>query len=462
MREWVLSIDSPPVPYQMAEKIALVLALHGFKVPGHLRGLQPDDLVELFEAKLTLAVLRRGMEKLDDSHMEGKLALGSQASSNQATLVKSSAEALASILAPEQYKQAETSIAVLEEDFGVSGLSTSLRPFEAIEKLGLAKAAGKDVDLLLSAKAENFRDLSVQGSYASVASALRCWHRFATLFLGYSEDSTLPPREAEHVVKFLAVFRKAKTAENYIGAIKWACIRTKLPITWRDATVAQGLAGAKRRTITMIGEAAQQRFFLTHVIMVQLIQMLLRMEVPPGMAVLAVIAWQFLLRVQSEGIPLVRGSPAACHGLPPACHSGVWIAADKIHIRLRKRKHRASGSWLKRACTCSECPLLCGIHFAGQYVMTKPIGEELFGFSQAQFTHAIKRALTLLEIPGASTFSLKAFRAGRATELALKGVPIGKILQAGEWKSSAFLRYIDEDTVDHASFAHEILESDDE
>jgi hypothetical protein len=212
----------------------------------------------------------------------------------------------------------------------------------------------------------------------------------------------------------------------------------------------------------MIGEAAQQAFFLTHEIMVQLVQMLLRMEVPPGMAVLAVIAWQFLLRVQSEGVPLLRGLPSSCNGLPTACHSGVWISGERIHIRLRKRKHRPSGSWLKRACTCNECPLLCCIHFAGQYIMSKPIGDPLFGFSHAQFTHAIKRALMLLEVHGAIRFSLKAFRAGRATELAKKGVPIGKILQAGEWKSSAFLRYIDEDTVDHASFAHEILESDDE
>jgi hypothetical protein len=258
------------------------------------------------------------MEKLENSNMEGRLALNwsTPSGSNQTAVVKSSAEELASILAPAQYEQAEASIAALELGLGVSGSSTSLKPFDDIEKLGLAKAAGKDVDLLLAAKAENFRDLSVQGSYASVASALRCWHRFATLFLGYPEASTLPPKEAEHVVKFLAIFRKAKTAENYIGAIKWAGIRTQLPITWRDATLAQGLAGAKRRSITMIGEAAQQAFFLTHEIMVQLAQMLLQMEVPPGMAVLAVIAWQFLLRVQGEGVPLLRGLPSSCNGLP--------------------------------------------------------------------------------------------------------------------------------------------------
>jgi hypothetical protein len=198
MRIWLLSIDSPQVPFQMAERIALILALHGFKVPGHLRGLQPDDLLELFEEKSALAVLRRGMEKLENSHMEGRLAKNWSTSScsNQTAVVKSSAEELAGILAPAQYKQAEASIAALELDLGVSGLSTTLKPFDAIERLGLAKAAGKDVDLLLAAKAENFRDLSVQGSYASVASALRCWHRFATLFLGYPEEGTLPPRGA--------------------------------------------------------------------------------------------------------------------------------------------------------------------------------------------------------------------------------------------------------------------------
>ena len=97
----------------------------------------------------------------------------------------------------------------------------------------------------------------------------------------------LPPKEAEHVVKFLAMFRKAKTAENYIGAIKWAGFRTQLPITWRDATLAHCLAGAKRRSITMIGEAAQQAFFLTHEIMVQLAQCCCKWK--------CLRAWRYLL-----------------------------------------------------------------------------------------------------------------------------------------------------------------------
>ena len=54
----------------------------------------------------------------------------------------------------------------------------------------------------------------------------------------------------------------------------------------------------------------------------------------------------------------------------------------------------------------------------------------------------------MLGIPGAPSFSGKAFRAGKATALAAAGASIGQILLAGEWKSRAFLRYVDEDSVD--------------
>jgi hypothetical protein len=51
-------------------------------------------------------------------------------------------------------------------------------------------------------------------------------------------------------------------------------------------------------------------------------------------------------------------------------------------------------------------------------------------------------------VPAASSFSLKAFRAGKATALAAKGHAYSKILAAGQWASGAALRYIDDDVVD--------------
>jgi hypothetical protein len=102
------------------------------------------------------------------------------------------------------------------------------------------------------------------------------------------------------------------------------------------------------------------------------------------------------------------------------------------------------------------------MHVANKYIERVSPEERLFDFTASQFVCAIKRALTLLSIDGAHMFTPKAFRAGRATELASKGVPIGQILKAGEWRSSAFLRYVDEDVVDASSFVHEIIDSEEE
>ena len=60
---------------------------------------------------------------------------------------------------------------------------------------------------------------------------------------------------------------------------------------------------------------------------------------------------------------------------------------------------------------------------------------------------AVRRMLTLLGHKDANRCTLKAFRAGRATSLAAAGSPIGVILAAGEWKSSAFLRYCQADEI---------------
>ena len=54
--------------------------------------------------------------------------------------------------------------------------------------------------------------------------------------------------------------------------------------------------------------------------------------------------------------------------------------------------------------------------------------------------------LTLLGHKDANKCTLKAFRVGRATSLAA-GSPIGVILAAGEWKSSAFLWYCQADEI---------------
>ena len=435
----------------------MALALHGFRRPCHLVGLQPADLESLFESPVSLATVRRGVHQLEAVHLSTVIVT----ECSLPVRAKSSLS-VADQMAPGAFETAEASIIAMEAALNVPTMSLSMRPREAVENLVLAQSAGMDPKLLLDIKADHLRNMSVQGSYRSVASALRCWHRFATGILSYTEEATLPPKSSEHAVLFVTIFRKAKTAENYLGSVRWACVRLGLKTDWRDASVMQALARAKKRTISILGDAQRQNFLLTTSSMVQLVQMLVQLDVPRGMLVLAVLAWQFLLRVQSAGVMMCAGDTSCAHGLQHGVNGVVWMFNQEVHLRLRRRKHRPNGSWLRCKCSCDECVLLCPVHFVGVYVAQTNVGTPLLNFTVPQCVNAIKRALTLLGVENARCFSLKAFRAGHATELAKKGTPIGQILKAGEWRSSAFLRYVDEDVVDANSFANEILDSQDE
>ena len=66
--------------------------------------------------------------------------------------------------------------------------------------------------------------------------------------------------------------------------------------------------------------------------------------------------------------------------------------------------------------------------------------------------------MTLLGHNDASHATLKSFRCGRATSLAANGHSFGEILIAGEWKSSAFVRYCQDDDLSVSVLRNVVLE----
>ena len=88
-------------------------------------------------------------------------------------------------------------------------------------------------------------------------------------------------------------------------------------------------------------------------------------------------------------------------------------------------------------------------------------GQRLCEFTPHTFLSQLKRLLAILQIGGAEKTTLKCFRAGKATAMAAEGRGLGEILTAGEWRSKAFLRYIDEDMVDAAQLLSEAIEQSD-
>ena len=90
-------------------------------------------------------------------------------------------------------------------------------------------------------------------------------------------------------------------------------------------------------------------------------------------------------------------------------------------------------------------------------------GSRLLPSSSHHMLTAIRRILGALNVDKPEEFTLKMFRAGHATALAEEGKSIGDILRAGEWKSAAFLAYVNEDAVDASQLLDAVLDdSDDE
>ena len=328
--------------------------------------------------------------------------------------------------------------------------------------MAAACADGAPVEEVLLARASALRMEGKRKSLPQVAAALRCWHAFAAEVLGYPESATLPPREGSHVEMFVAIFRNPATAQNYVGFLKWSCLHLRLPTEWYTATVVDTLRGARKRHLRLVGGAKHAAEILTDDCMQRLVALADKLKFKE-FALLALVSWEFILRCQSEAIPLLAGCAGDATCLPASRHSGVWVAGDHhLCLRLRRRKNRPQGSLLKRPCTCATTSRqFCVVCRILARLKLRETASPLWELTSDQALKQLRRLLALLAVPNAQKYTLKAFRAGKATALAASGKSLGVILAVGEWRSSAFLSYVDTDAVDHAQLLDQTLAASD-
>ena len=73
-----------------------------------------------------------------------------------------------------------------------------------------------------------------------------------------------------------------------------------------------------------------------------------------------------------------------------------------------------------------------------------PVGGALFsGFSSALVLRCLRSRLASLGVPSAELYRTHDFRRGHAQDLLARGATLREILEAGGWRSPAFLRYLD-------------------
>ena len=85
----------------------------------------------------------------------------------------------------------------------------------------------------------------------------------------------------------------------------------------------------------------------------------------------------------------------------------------------------------------------------GTLVDACPEGEPIFrGISRAAVLAALRRLLGEIGVADAGLYGTHDLRRGHALDLQLSKAPLWKILDAGGWRSPAFLKYLDMQQLD--------------
>ena len=164
-------------------------------------------------------------------------------------------------------------------------------------------------------------------------------------------------------------------------------------------------------------------------------------------SMLWLVSYSFLLRVPSEALPMRKMRPTD-EGATEQ-QSIIWRENDDICLRLKTRKNRRSGSGvMRRTCSCLGGKSTCLVHTLWEsWLDFWPEGEAPWADLSPQ--HVIRRlradlAAMTFPVSDPEKYGTHDFRRGHAEDMRASGRPLADILHAGQWKSTAFLRYVDE------------------
>ena len=89
-------------------------------------------------------------------------------------------------------------------------------------------------------------------------------------------------------------------------------------------------------------------------------------------------------------------------------------------------------------------------------------GEIVVAETPCEAVSALRRILKRLGVAFADLVSLKTFRASKATAMVAAGDGLAKVLEAGDWRSHAFLAYVNESAVDKHRFLQMLTTEEEE
>lgn len=279
---------------------------------------------------------------------------------------------------------------------------------------------------------------SCSASMPSITSGLRCWEAFAAKVLGKPRGS-LPPSINE-LMAWSVMFRCARTFSNYLGYVRLGCLlENRSAVVFDDPA----LARAKRSITKRNRFSSREKLFLQHDTVSLFLESCYLDDpgMPAVLCMLFLVTYVFLLRLPSEALPIVRGGIGLADNGEQAV---VYLENGELCLKLAKRKNKRNGSLLKRACWCSSCKFTCPVHNLWPFFEQFALGHKPFiGITAGKALAGLRTMLTLIGMEKAASYRCHDLRRGHAKDLQLSGASLYEILTAGEWRSPAFMDYMD-------------------
>ena len=90
------------------------------------------------------------------------------------------------------------------------------------------------------------------------------------------------------------------------------------------------------------------------------------------------------------------------------------------------------------------CEATCPIHVLGAEIAGHELGTAMFeGITPADALSNLRFLLSQIGVQNARQYRTHDLRRGHAVDLQLSKAPLYQILEAGEWRSPAFMEYLD-------------------
>ena len=295
---------------------------------------------------------------------------------------------------------------------------------------------------------------SCPASRARFKSGVRHWLEFIEVTYGrpMCDKQAFPPTLGD-VLAWANVFACSDTFSNYLTHLRGACHATgfEAPPTRHPALSRAVVAILKRELFV-----ARQKRFINRTMMANMVAAVRNGREELHYAMLWLLAYTFLLRLPSEALPACKGEPTNESLLQQ--QTLIWREGDCVCLRLLRRKNMRQGSGiLKRKCSCKDAATdfnrdTCVVHSLWDRFFDKmPEGSQPWRKVTANKARArLREVLTNLDVPEPDTYATHDFRRGHAEDLRRSGASLSEILKAGQWRSAAFMSYLDADELNKA------------